>query len=120
MFEPDFMQATDGEWVHFAPGKSRRVRLHIAELMQVEARLSSGVSTPEHSHPHAQVSFVLAGRMRVTVGGHSTELSEGGSFIVPPGIVHSGLALTDVVLLDTFTPARGEFLLLTQGEPSGR
>ena len=110
MSGPDFIEATDGDWVHCASGKSRRVRLHIPELMQVEARLAAGVSTPEHRHPHAQVSYVLAGRMRVTVGGRSTELSEGGSFIVPPGIVHSGLALTDVLLLDTFTPARQEFL----------
>lgn len=110
MSAPDFRQAAAGEWMAFAPGKSRRILLHTAELMQVEARIAAGLSTPEHSHPHAQVSYVLSGRIRVTIGGQTAELTAGGSFIVPPHVTHGAVALTDLLLLDTFAPARLDFL----------
>lgn len=78
--------------------------------MQVEVRLAAGVSTPRHSHPHVQVSFVLARRLRVTIGDQTVELGRGDSFIVAPDLAHSATALTNVTLLDTFTPMREDFL----------
>ena len=107
---PTFMHTDGGEWQLIAPGKQRRVLLHTPQLMQVEARIAAGLSTAPHSHPHEQVSYVLAGRIRVTVGNDTAELSAGESFIVPTGVEHSATALVDVVLLDTFTPAREDFL----------
>jgi quercetin dioxygenase-like cupin family protein len=105
-----FAFAGAGEWVSLAPGKARRVRLHTPELMQVEARIAAGLRTASHSHPHVQASFVLAGRIRVTVGGETRELGPGDSFVVASGLEHGATALTDVTLLDTFTPARADFL----------
>lgn len=105
-----FAAADIGDWIEFAPGKQRRVLLHTPELMQVEARIAAGLVTATHSHPHVQVSRVMSGRLRVTVGEETAELREGGSFIVPSGIEHGATAITDVVLLDTFTPARSEFV----------
>lgn len=107
---PAFAAADDGAWTGFAPGKQRRVRLYTPQLMQVEVRLAAGVSTPRHSHPHVQVSFVLAGRIRVTIGDQTAELGRGDSFIVAPDLPHGSTALTDVTLLDTFTPVREDFL----------
>jgi quercetin dioxygenase-like cupin family protein len=106
-----FMGADELAWVEFAPGKQRRVLLHTPELMQVEARIAAGVVTAPHSHPHVQVSRVLSGRLRVMVGDETSELDAGGSFIVPSGVTHGATALTDVVLLDTFTPARTDFVV---------
>jgi quercetin dioxygenase-like cupin family protein len=105
-----FAVGDTGAWVSLAPGKARRVRLHTPQLMQVEARIAAGLATASHSHPHVQVSFVLSGRIRVTVGGRTAELGPGGSFIVASGVEHGAIALTDVTLLDTFAPAREEFL----------
>ncbi len=105
-----FAVADAGAWVSIAPGKARRVRLHTPQLMQVEARIAAGLATPSHSHPHVQVSFVLSGRIRVTVGDQMAELGPGDSFVVASGVEHGATALSDVTLLDTFTPAREEFL----------
>lgn len=107
-----FMGAETAEWAAFATGKRRRILLHTPELMQMESAFDEGISTTPHSHPHVQVSYVLEGSIRVTVGKITEELSAGGSFIVPAGVIHNATATTAVKLLDTFAPSRQDYLPL--------
>jgi quercetin dioxygenase-like cupin family protein len=64
----------------------------------------------EVTHPHAQASYVAKGRFEVTIGGKSTIIGKGGSFIVPSGARHGVKALGKGRLVDTFTPHRADFL----------
>ncbi len=102
--------ADGGPWVAAGPGSRRRVRLSRPELMQVEFAFEAGAVGALHSHPHVQASYVAEGRFEVTIGDTVTVLGEGGSFIVPPDVVHGVKALTAGRLVDCFTPRRDDFL----------
>ena len=105
-----FAQPDAAEWVELAPGNTRRVLIHTPELMQVEFGFDKGAVGALHSHPHVQVSYVAEGRFEVTIDGRTEVVGQGGSFIVPGGLVHGVVALEKGRLVDVFTPHRADFL----------
>lgn len=105
-----FAQADEGETTVLAPGNTRRVLIHTPELMQVEFGFEQGAVGALHSHPHVQVSYVAEGRFEVTIDGQTEVVEQGGSFIVPSGLVHGVVALEAGRLVDVFTPMRADFL----------
>ena len=105
-----FAQAGEAAWIEVAPGNRRRVLIHTPELMQVEFGFDKGAVGALHSHPHIQVSYVAEGSFEVTIDGITQTIGQGGSFIVPSGLVHGVLALEAGRLVDVFTPHRADFL----------
>ncbi|MCD2182821.1 cupin domain-containing protein [Rhizobium sp. GN54] len=97
-------------WTEVAPGNRRAVLSERPELMLVAFRFDKGAVGALHAHPHTQVSYVAEGSFDVTVDGVTTRLGAGSSFIVAPDLVHGVVALTDGLLIDTFTPRRDDFL----------
>ncbi|MCV3736202.1 cupin domain-containing protein [Rhizobium sp. TRM96647] len=97
-------------WTEVARGNRRAVLSERPELMLVAFRFDKGAVGALHAHPHTQVSYVAEGSFDVTVDGVTTRLGPGSSFIVAPDLVHGVVALTDGLLIDTFTPRRDDFL----------
>lgn len=97
-------------WVTVAPGNRRRVLVSQPQLMQVEFAFDEGAVGALHAHPHVQASYVAEGTFEVTIGGVTSVLEQGGSFIVPPNVVHGVRALSAGRLVDCFTPRREDFL----------
>ncbi|MGN6683418.1 MAG: cupin domain-containing protein [Devosia sp.] len=97
-------------WVEVGPGNRRRVLVSQPQLMQVEFAFEAGAIGALHSHPHVQASYVADGTFEVTIGDSTTVLETGGSYIVPPNVVHGVKALTTGRLIDCFTPRRDDFL----------
>jgi quercetin dioxygenase-like cupin family protein len=112
-----FAAAESTEWTELAPGNRRRVLVSRPELMQVEFAFDAGAVGALHSHPHVQASYIAEGQFEVTIGGAMQVLGQGGSFIVPPDVVHGVKALTAGRLLDCFTPRRDDFMQRAVGEP---
>jgi quercetin dioxygenase-like cupin family protein len=110
MPSPLFAPPDATPWTEVAPGNRRRVLVHTAELMQVEFAFEAGAIGALHSHPHVQSSYVAEGRFEVTIDGRSEVIGVGGSFIVPSGLTHGVKALEAGRLIDSFTPARQDFL----------
>src|SRR3954451_20974683 len=71
-------------------------------------RLHPGHEPKPHSHPHEQIAYILAGRIRFVVGGEEHILGPGQLLVVPPNVEHWGEVIGDeaVLNLDVFTPAR--------------
>jgi len=103
-------QSQSVPWVELGPGNRRRVLVSRPELMQVEFGFDAGAVGALHSHPHVQASYVAEGEFDVTIDGVTTRLGGGGSFIVPPNVVHGVKAITAGRLVDCFTPRREDFL----------
>ena len=78
--------------------------------MQVEFPFDAGAIRALHSRPHVQASYGADGACKVTIGDTMTVLGKGGSFIVPPNVVHGVKALTAGRLVDCFPPRRDDFL----------
>lgn len=107
---PIFVKPSDSDWTPTEPGVKRRVLTHNDQLMVVEVAFEKGAIGSLHSHPHIQASYVAEGSFEVTIADRSETLTKGQSFIVPSNAVHGVRAVEEGLLIDTFTPARAEFL----------
>lgn len=72
-------------------------------------RITAGAALPAHSHPHEQVVNMLAGEFELTVEGTPYQLTPGTVFVIPGGVPHSGRAVTECKILDTFYPVREDY-----------
>ena len=59
-----------------------------------------------HSHSHEQVSVMISGRMRLTVGDEVREIGPGDMWFAPAHVEHGGEILGDepVVFIDVYAP----------------
>jgi quercetin dioxygenase-like cupin family protein len=71
-----------------------------------------GASGPAHSHPHEQITFVISGRLALTLKDKVHEIGPGEQLYVPGNEVHSARALEDSVVLELFTPLREDLLAM--------
>lgn len=80
-------------------------------LMIVRFRFAPFLITPEHEHPHEQMSIVVSGRVRFFVEGVERIASPGDVLSFPPHCWHGATMMDEeVVLIDVFTPVREDFL----------
>lgn len=64
---------------------------------------------PEHDHIHEQITQVVEGEFEMIIDSKKYILKAGDIAVIPANIGHSGMALTDCKLIDTFYPARKEY-----------
>ena len=82
-----------------------------ANLMICRFRFVANLITPEHSHPHEQMSIVVQGRVRFFVEGQERIASPGDVLHFPSGCRHGATMMDEeVILIDIFTPIREDFL----------
>ncbi len=65
-----------------------------------------GSTYPMHSHPYEQVSVVVQGRLRLTVGAETREVGPGDMWFAPADMPHGGEILGDepVIFVDVYAP----------------
>ena len=88
----------------------RRVMAHGKEMMLVENEFKTGETAPEHSHPHAQITYIISGAMEFTIDGETRVLRKGDTAYMAPDAVHSAIAAEDSLIIDMFAPMREDFL----------
>jgi quercetin dioxygenase-like cupin family protein len=78
--------------------------------------LEPGMEVRPHSHPFEQLAYILAGRVRFTVGGEVMEVGAGEVLRIPPDVVHCGEPVGDetAINLDVFAPVRDDYRHLTE------
>lgn len=64
---------------------------------------------PQHSHLNEQTTQVTKGKLEITVEGVKHILVPGTILVIPANHVHSGKALTNCKVIDTFCPVRKEY-----------
>ncbi|MBZ8132427.1 cupin domain-containing protein [Afifella sp. IM 167] len=77
--------------------------------------LEPGMEVKPHSHPFEQLAYILAGRVRFTIGDDVVEVGPGQVVRIPPDIVHCGEPVGEEVAvnLDVFAPVRDDYRHLT-------
>jgi quercetin dioxygenase-like cupin family protein len=73
--------------------------------------LRRGAIVPRHSHENEQITYVLEGALRFTMGdGRVITVRSGELLVIPPNMPHEAEALEDTVDLDVFTPPRADWI----------
>ena len=77
--------------------------------------LEPGMEVRPHSHPFEQLAYILAGRVRFTIGDEVVEVGAGEVVRIPPDVLHCGEPIGDEVAvnLDVFAPVRDDYRHLT-------
>jgi quercetin dioxygenase-like cupin family protein len=104
-----FYKRSESTPIEMAPGLTRRVLATSQSLMLAEFTFEGGAAVPQHSHPHDQVGYVVAGRMEMVIGGRAVICGPGDSYHAPPDVPHSGVALEPSVVIDVFYPPREDY-----------
>ncbi|HEY8188890.1 MAG TPA: cupin domain-containing protein [Pyrinomonadaceae bacterium] len=95
---------------HVAEGIQRQMVVGEG-LMICRFRFAPFLVTPEHEHPHEQMSIVVSGRVRFFVEGTERIAVPGDVLHFPSGCWHGATMMDEeVVLLDIFSPVREDFL----------
>lgn len=80
-------------------------------VMICRFRFAPFVVTAEHSHPHEQMTLVVQGKVRFTIGGEERIVVAGDVLHFPPNNRHGATMLDEeVILIDVFSPIREDFL----------
>ena len=72
--------------------------------------VKAGSSLPTHSHIHEQISQVTEGEFELTIEDNTFLLKQGKVAIIPSNAEHSGKAITDCKIIDTFYPLREDYM----------
>jgi quercetin dioxygenase-like cupin family protein len=94
------------------PDISRRL-ITGERIMLAQVDLQRGCIVPQHAHVHEQMTYVLEGCLRLTVGsdGETTHDLRAGEVIhLPSSVPHAAVALEDTRVLDVFSPPREDWL----------
>ena len=105
-----FVRTADLAWENTAPGVKRQILAYGPDLMLVRVEFERGAVGALHHHPHRQVTYVASGRFECSVGDETQVLVAGDSFFARADVPHSVRALDAGTLIDSFTPAREDFL----------
>lgn len=71
--------------------------------------IKAGSKLPAHSHVHEQISQITEGEFELTIENNTFVLKPGKVAIIPSNAKHSGKAITDCKIVDTFYPIREDY-----------
>jgi quercetin dioxygenase-like cupin family protein len=101
---------TDIPVEHPAEGIERQMVVG-ERIMIVRFRFVPFLVTPEHRHPHEQMSLVISGRIRFFIEGEERIVSPGDVLHFPSNCLHGATMMDEEVeLIDIFSPIREDFL----------
>lgn len=68
--------------------------------------LERGCDVPVHAHENEQISVIVSGRLRFTLGPERAvrEVVAGEVLLLPPNCPHGAFAVEETVVLDVFAP----------------
>jgi len=107
---PLFLEDAAQPWENLGHGVRRKVLTYSPQLMLVKVEFEAGSIGATHQHPHEQISYVESGVFAYTIGAETRVLRSGDSCVVPGDTLHGVVCFEAGALLDSFTPARQDFL----------
>ncbi len=103
------MRWSDVPEEHLNDKLSRRVVSGEREMV-AQITLKKGCVVPEHSHESEQITYVLKGELRFTIGGEEITVRGNEILHIPSKVPHEATAIEEVFELDVFSPIRQDWL----------
>ena len=89
-------------------------RLVVGErMMLAHVYLKKGSVVPQHSHENEQLTYILEGALRFSIGEDGAEeiiVRAGEVLVIPSNVPHRAEALEDTLDVDVFCPPRQDWL----------
>lgn len=98
------------QWEEIGEGVSRQIMAYDEQLMVVKVLFEAGGIGSPHQHIHSQSTFVVSGIFEFTVEKETYRIYPGDCVYIHPNALHGCRCIEKGVLLDTFSPARKDFL----------
>lgn len=98
-------------WEDLGKGVKRQIAVHNSILMLTKVRFEKGAIGELHQHPHTQISYVNSGIFNYNIDNIMRVMHEGDSCIIPGSTLHGCECIAAGELIDTFNPAREDFLI---------
>jgi quercetin dioxygenase-like cupin family protein len=105
-----FCKHEDQGYRQLTPGIRVKTLTYGEKTLCVEFRLDQGSTLPRHAHPHEQIGYLVAGRLRLTVGAEVLDAGPGDSWCIPGNVEHGAETLADSVAFEVFAPVREDYL----------
>jgi len=105
-----FITEKELEWQPAGEGVSRQILCYNDDLMIVKVKFEKGASGLPHSHPHSQCTYVDSGIFDFFVEDEHKIISRGDGIYIAPDKNHGVTCIEAGILIDTFSPARQDFL----------
>jgi quercetin dioxygenase-like cupin family protein len=81
--------------IRFDEEQSEGQLISVEQMHLVRAVYEPGATYPMHSRPHEQFSLLLAGRILLTVGDETREISPGDGWYAAANVLHGGKIIGD-------------------------
>ncbi len=105
-----FYQAKPDGYREVLPGIQLKTLAFGERSLLSEFRLAAGSLLPAHAHPQEQTGYLVARRIRLTIGGERFEVRPGDGWCIPGGVEHRAEILEDAVAIEVFSPVRADYL----------
>ena len=93
------------------PAGMSRQAITLGDVMLALHEAFPNLKCKPHSHPSAQITYMLKGKLRMRIGDEERVISPGEFGYVPPNVEHSIESLDEYVLgLDIFCPPRPDIV----------
>lgn len=82
-------------------------------MMLAHVYLKKGSIVPRHSHDNEQLTYILEGALRFSIGDDGAEeiiVRAGEVLVIPSNVPHQAEALEDTLDVDVFSPPRQDWL----------
>lgn len=98
------------QYENVGEGVNRKIMGYDKDLMLVKVKFDKGAVGTLHAHPHSQATYVVSGKFELTIGDEKKVIEAGDGYYVAPDVLHGCVCLEPGILIDTFSPAREDFL----------
>ncbi|MBN1663897.1 MAG: cupin domain-containing protein [Deltaproteobacteria bacterium] len=105
-----FQKQSDEGYISAVPGISQKTIVYGEKTLMAEFLLKKDSRLPKHSHPHEQTGYLVKGRICLSIGSDTYDVTPGDSWCIPGGVEHSADIFEDSVAVEVFSPVRADYL----------
>jgi quercetin dioxygenase-like cupin family protein len=80
------------------------------KTLMTEFLLQKGSHLSSHEHIHEQTGYMVSGKMLLTIGDETYEVTTGDSWNIPSNVPHEAQVIEDSIAIEVFSPRRDEYL----------
>jgi quercetin dioxygenase-like cupin family protein len=105
-----FYKASPNDYKPVLPGIELKTLVFGDTTLFSEFRMKGGSKLPSHCHVHEQTGYLVAGKIRLTIGDETFTVEPGDSWCIRSNVSHSAEILADSVAIEVFSPVREDYL----------